>query len=473
MKVEKRYFSLFIICLFFLSLFPPISQAKAELTAGDVNAQSAIVMEARSGQVIFEKNADVLRYPASTVKILTVLLGIQNSDDLDKIVYASPSSVQIPEDASRLSLEVGQDIKYKDLLAGTLVGSGNDGANLIAELVAGTNANFASIMTQTAQSFGCQNTNFTNPSGLHDPSQVTTARDLATIARVAMENPTFRDMAKLSSYVIPRNSVNKGKRVSSRDRIFKKESEEENDKKYYYKDAIGIKTGYTSDAGYCYVGAAERNGLTLISVVLKANSYGNAFLDTIKLLDYGFTQFTSLSIEDIYKKHPRVVDVSHFSESDPEFGRLALNIVKTDNLADDTLIGIASKQDEMERIFKETTTIQIFYEKLVAPIEAGQELGTLIYSPKKGGANVEYKLLAARDVARRESAFLSIEEIKSRISNDPNPLPKMSSTVAVLLALLLSPFVLIYILIRRAKKARLERRQQAENTQSFRKTKIY
>lgn len=447
MQKFNRFIS-FLLGLILILTSCSLVFAEEGLSMSDINAKSAILLEATSGKVIFEKNADSIRFPASTTKILTVLLGIQAAgEDLDREVSVSYSSTQIPEDASRLSLQEGQLIKLKDLLAGTLVGSGNDGANLIAELISGSNAAFAEVMNQSARAMGAQSTNFKNPSGLHDDEQVTSARDLATIARVAMSNPVFKEMAKLSYYTIPKNNMNKGKRVSSRDKIFKNESEDEDEKKYYMPGAVGIKTGYTSQAGYCYVAAAERNGLMLIAVVLKADSYGKAFLDCKKMLEYGFTQYISTSISELYKKSPRIVDISGFSEKDSELGRLSLNIVKKDPNANDRISDFANNSAEIQRIFKDSTTFQLDYDKLKAPIEAGQELGTMYYKSPNGEV-VEYQLIASRSIAARERKYPTIDEIKEELARGKLSLPHFRLAYIVILAILIAAVALVLRIIK-------------------------
>lgn len=436
MQKFNRFISFLLGLLIVLSLGLE-SFSESELSMSDINAQSAILVEASSGKVIFEKNADSIRFPASTTKIITVLLGIQAAgENIDNNVVASYSSTQIPEDASRISLQEGQEIKLRDLLTATLVGSGNDGANLIAELVSGNNSAFAEVMTQSARAMGAQSTNFTNPSGLHDEFQVTTARDLATIARVAMSDPTFKAMAKLSHFRIPKNNMNNGKQVSSRDKLFKQQSENEDEQQYYMPDSVGVKTGYTSQAGYCYVAAAERNGLMLISVALKADSYGKAFLDSKKMLEYGFTQYVSTSITELYKKSPRVIDIASFSENDPELGRLSLNITKKDPNANDRISDFASNNSEIQRIFKDSTTFQLDYEKLKAPIEAGDEMGTMYYKTPNG-ETIEYSLTASRSVAARERKYPTIEEIKEELSRNLPIFPRFKLGYLIILALAL------------------------------------
>ena len=157
-------------------------------------AASAILIEASSGMVIFEKDADTIRYPASTTKIMTVMLGIIMIDpnDYDKEVMVSERAVQVPEDSSTMDLKAGEVLSYRDLLYGTMLLSANDGSNVIAETVSGSIEAFVQLMNDKAAELGCTNTHFANPHGYHDDDHYTTARDLALIAQAAMQVDLFR-----------------------------------------------------------------------------------------------------------------------------------------------------------------------------------------------------------------------------------------------------------------------------------------
>ena len=163
------------------------------LLAEQLYAKSAILIEATTGKIIFEKNADQMMYPASTTKILTVFLGIIKGN-LESEVTATAESVNLPYGSSSIPLEIGETINFKDLLYATMIRSGNDGANLIAETVAGSIPAFVDAMNQAATMIGCTGTHFTNPSGLDDINHYTTAHDMALIAREAMQNDLFRDI---------------------------------------------------------------------------------------------------------------------------------------------------------------------------------------------------------------------------------------------------------------------------------------
>ena len=287
----KRFECLLIIVLvLFIGIFPAASASSSAydsshpeiLEDSNLNASAAILIEADTGMVIYEKNADMRMYPASTTKILTAYLAILVGD-LRQTVTASASAVQLEKGASVIPLSEGEQLSLEDLLYATMVKSGNDGANLIAETISGSNTAFAEMMNQYAASIGCIDTHFVNPSGLHDGDHYTTAYDMALIAREAMQDETFRAIAAATSYALPRSNMHDSRYlVSKMSKFFS-----------LYPDAAGIKTGYTSKAGYCFVGSATRNGVTFISVVFKCSSYSKCWSDTVKLMEYGFAKYSN------------------------------------------------------------------------------------------------------------------------------------------------------------------------------------
>lgn len=189
-------------------------------------------------------------YPASTTKIMTVLLGIM-CGDLEETVTASPTALAIPEDASNMDLREGEEINFLDLLYGTMLRSANEGANLIAETISGSISAFVDLMNEYAQLIGCTSTHFANPDGYHDDNHYSSARDLAMITREAMKDETFRKIVSTVTYTLPKSNKQRARTLSTTSRILIP-STEENANKYYYPDAIGVKTGSTSRAGWCF-----------------------------------------------------------------------------------------------------------------------------------------------------------------------------------------------------------------------------
>lgn len=465
-----RRICVLLVCTFLFPVFSVLATDEynaanpGNLTQDHIRAASAIVINADTGDVLFEKNADELRYPASTTKILTVLLGILMGD-MDKTVVMTPSAAEtLPPDSSNIPLAVGQEINFKDLLYATLVASGNDGANLIAETIGGSQEGFANIMNEALYKYGCTSTHFVNAHGLHDDYHVTTARDLATLAREAMSHEEFREIAKLTSFSIPPNNVvSKTKTVSTRDVIFKKKSDNADDQPYFFEYATGIKTGHTDPAGYCYVASAYKDGISLISVVLKESSYKRCFSDSIRLLNYGFSQYIATSVEEMYRENPKVIDISAFALDDPDLGRLQLDIHKMDAEADDHIIGLANHPEAHKKTYAAQTTFQ-FTRTLEAPIDAGETIGIMTYTPENGDAPVEYELTASRAIARRAALAPSLAEIRQFADTDPNPFPKFSFELVMILLLPVIAVALLsnlfYRLLSRKRRPKLKQKNR-------------
>lgn len=390
----------------------------------DLNASAAILIEAESGMVVYEKNADVRMYPASTTKILTTYLAILLGD-LEQTVTTSSTALQLEEGASTIPLTDGEQLPLENLLYATMVKSGNDGANVIAESISGSIYGFAQTMNQYAASIGCTGSNFVNPSGLHDDNHYTTARDMALIAREAMQDETFRNIVSTTTYALPATNMHGSRRLDSRmAELFGSENA-------VYPYANGIKTGYTSKAGYCFVGSATKNGVTFISVVFKCGSYAKCWSDTKKLMEYGFSQYVSTSVAELYAMNPKVLEISRYDLDDPQLGQLELSLNKLSNSTNDSIVTLRSRLDYLSSNFNDLVAIEYVHDP-VAPIEAGEVMANLTYYPEEGEP-IEYELVASRSVARRVLDFPSLDELIEETLNDPNPFPRFTVEIFLFL----------------------------------------
>lgn len=419
---------------------------------------SAIVIEASSGNVVFEKNADQIMYPASTTKILTALLGIQFCDleETVTVSYEAIDDVSHEDDVTMLPLEEGEIIKMRELLYGTMLKSANEGANVIAESVAGSLEDFVTLMNDTAAMLGCsENTHFANAHGLHDDNHYTTARDMAIIAREAMKNETFREIVSTSTYEMAATNRYPRRAVSNSNTLLneKNNDKEQSANRFYYPYANGIKTGYTSKAGYCFIGAAEKNGIEMISVVFYSSRYGR-WTDTRALLEYAFTQYDITTPMQLYADDPREIEIMGFALDDTLGGELALGRlelgIRLPQNADGTkaqdakIIGtveeIQSLKDNMSTVSHINWT-----REFRAPVTIGETMGILTFYPQTGDP-VEYELYATRSIAARKDAPPTLEEIEAYTLADPNPLPHFSEEYVVIPAVIL---FLFWRLIRR------------------------
>lgn len=246
----------------------------AELLAPPIKAKSAIVVDEKSGKVLFEKSADAKRFPASTTKILTTLLLLENCNPDEAVV--APMDIEDVKDSS-LHLKPGETIKAGEIAYGLMVRSANDGAYAVAIHIAGSVPEFATMMNERAKRIGCKSTHFTNPNGLHDPNHYSTARDLMMIAREAMKNPMFRQVAATRKHWIERDLNLEDQWLISKNHFLEHDP-----------STNGIKTGYTRPAGHCFVGSATRNGYRFISVILASDAWKD---DHKALINWAFKYF--------------------------------------------------------------------------------------------------------------------------------------------------------------------------------------
>lgn len=412
---------------------------------------SAILVERDKGFVIFEKDADARRYPASTTKILTVWLGITMVDDLDMMVTVSESAVNIPDDATTMNLHAGEEVCFRDVLYGTMLLSANDGANVIAEVVSGSQANFVNLMNETAVLLGCTDTHFMNAHGYPDDNHYTTARDLALIARTAMSSDVFRQIVGTYTYTLPKTNMSRSRTISNTNELMRM-PEGDSTNKYYYPYANGMKTGSAKSSAYCFVGSAEKDGVALISVVLYTGKRAR-WADTIKLMDYGFSQYTSVTPIDLYKRNPITLETSGYALDDPDMGRLKLSCQPVDAaVASKTkIIATYSQVEAMALNLHDTVLIQ-YDRDFAAPIEAGEVMGTMSYFTEKGEV-VRYNLIAERSIARRANAPKTIDEIRAEVMADPSIMPPITIEI-ILMALAPFAFVMLIVLLVRALRRR-------------------
>ena len=402
--------------------------------------------------MIFEKDPDTIRYPASTTKILTVLLGILMVDDLEEKVTVTDTALMIPEDSSTMHLKVDEEIRFIDVLYGTMMLSGNDGANVIAETVSGSIDRFVNLMNETAAAYGCTSTHFVNAHGYHDDNHYTTARDMAIITRQAMQNETFRDIAKAVTYSIPRTNKQRARTITTKSEYMLTGTEEKPNK-YYYPYATGVKTGSHSRSGYCFVGSAEKDNVRLISVVLFTGNRAR-WADTIKLMNYGFSQYTSVTPVELYNMNPITIETSNYSTSDSNRGKLRLTCQPLEGGSADVRI-VATKTEIRRMADHLTDTVLIQYTRdFSAPITVGEQIGTMMYFPDVGEP-ATYILTASRSIEQRENVPKTLEQIVQETYDDPNPFPPLNADmVLTILSPVLVIFIIVFILVRLHRRRR-------------------
>lgn len=291
----------FLFFLLGLSLSFAGEASAAQLSIG-IRAEAAILINAETGAVLYEKNARKLYYPASITKIATALYAIREQGaNLDEFITAQQealgatsaeaklrSNFTLPpywleNDGTHIGIKRGEQLTFRDLMYGMMLVSGNDAANVIAQHVGGTIPKFMDGLNQLLKDLGCKHTTFYNPHGLHFPQHQTTAQDMALIAREAMKMPFFCEVVATVRRPRPKTNKQEANTLVQGNMLLRSG-------KYYYPHAIGIKTGYHARAGHTMVAAARKDGRTLIAVLLKEKKRPELFQDAIKMFEAAFQQ---------------------------------------------------------------------------------------------------------------------------------------------------------------------------------------
>ncbi len=280
-----RLSALLLLCML---LFAGTAYAIAPISA---DAGAAILADAKSDTILYERNSREKMYPASTTKIMTALLVLERGSLSDVVTMEEADYAGVTSASSSAGLKVSEEVTVETLLYGLMLPSGNEAANALARYVSGSTEAFVELMNQRAKELGCVNTHFANPNGLHDDNHYTCAYDLYRIAKQAMTDETFCDIANTAQKTLPASNLQAERKVYTTNQLILRRSDPT-----YYTYCNGIKTGHTTPAGYCFVSAAEKKDSSLISVVLgcEAGENGEAaksFTETIKLFDWGFDNF--------------------------------------------------------------------------------------------------------------------------------------------------------------------------------------
>lgn len=298
MKFKNRWKK--AACLI-LTIISAVCLGKVDVKAADywpdapeTLSPSVILMEESTGTILYEKNMDEAHYPASITKIMTTLLALENGNLSDMVTF-SDDAINNTE-GSGIARDYGEQMTLEQCLYGVMLESANECAYAVAEHVGGTVENFVDMMNAKAKELGCTNTHFANPHGLQDENHYTTAHDMALIAQAAYQNETFRIIIGTKMYTIPPTNKHAEETVLRNHHDMLCTYHNAN-RKYLYPYCVGGKTGYTATANSTLVTYAEKDGMTLICVVMNTQS-PNQFIDTVNLFDYAFDNFQVLNVAE-------------------------------------------------------------------------------------------------------------------------------------------------------------------------------
>lgn len=370
-------------------------------------ARAVIIVDGDNHEVLYELHSHERMYPASTTKIMTSLVVLDavaaGEISLDSLVTASAQAVDLPWDSSTAGIKAGEQLTILDLLYCDLLPSGNEACNILSEAVAGTSAEFVARMNAKAQELGMEDTHFANPHGLHDPEHYTTAYDIYLMAYAAMQNETFRTIVRSPSYDLPATNLQESRTIFSSNGLLTGYYAGAG---YTYSKAIGIKTGYTGEAGRCLASAAvDELGRTFYCVVLGTEDTQNedgswhkwSFSETRRLLEWAFDNFHRVTLLD----------------QDTENVKREVGVA----LSDEADYVLAQPVGEIEATMPsdfDPKDIQLDFdlpaEPIEAPVAAGDKLGTVTLTYQ----GTEYGTLdmVAADSVERSEFLYTVQQVE-------------------------------------------------------------
>lgn len=396
--LNKKTFPVWLLCLILICSLFSVRPVMAEVSwpeSTGIQADGGILMDADSGAVLYEKNADQAYYPASITKILTALVVIENCDLDDMVTFSYNAVYNVEAGSSNMGALDGDQLSVRDCLYGMMLASANEAANALAEHCAGSIEAFAEMMNEKAAELGCTSSHFANPSGLNDENHYTTARDMALITQAALANPTFVEIdsalywkhAPIQRYPDPDDP---GNTVYAHHAMLKK-----NDSRYY-SGAFAGKTGYTSLAGNTLVTAAQRDDMTLICVIL--NGHQTHYQDTKTLLDYGFQNFKSVKVSDYDQSYQSI-------QNDMTIDGLTLSPISSLAIDGDCSITLPKTAD-----FSDTDISLQFDPGTAAPEDAAAQIIYTCGGHTAGSAWLKVHQTAAASSLARAAATLAASE---------------------------------------------------------------
>ena len=414
------------------------TDASAEPT---VSAETAVLMDAASGEVLFDKNADKKMFPASITKLMTILLALENSKLTDEVTFSHDAVFSIEPNSAHIAIQEGETLTMEQVLRAIILRSANEASNGVAEYVSGSVEAFAKKMTARAKELGCKNTNFVNANGLHDENHYTTAYDMALIAKELLKHEEYRNMMSETYYEIPpTNKQEETRYLHGQHQILNPNAI------YYYEDATGGKTGFTTEAQNTLVTYAERDGLELIAVVMKCKG-AEHYVDTAALFDYGFANYESVKL---------------FSAADQTQSVEIIETVKDKPVKLGTITA-APAEDVYHTLPKGTDTsaleIKVDCPKTFeAPVKKGQTIGTLTVT-------LNGETIKTVDLQAQKGVKVMTDAERAEYEKSPavEILKKVGIGVVVLLALFLIVFCITRTIGHMQHKKRKARRRNRRN----------
>lgn len=456
MKIIKNIICFGLALLLLLGVYTP-SLAYTEEDLAKLSTKYIMLVEASSGAILLEKDADTRAYPASTTKIMTCILALELGDLDEEITVGPEISRGFTSKSSLMGLRENETIQFRHLLYGMMLVSGNDAASAVAVHLGGTIEGFADIMNAKAKELGMTNTNFVNPHGVHKEEHYSTARDMATLAVYAMKNSDFRHIVNSRTHDVKATNRNKnGYHLENTNKLIYTKADKES---FEYRYAIGIKTGDTDYAKRCIVAAAEKDGITLISVQLYEETQDDRFALSARLFDWGFQNFASLSVASLNLSDTIEVPVKNYSFEDAisaNGGMLTLNIDLEGKTISKSKAEIQDIQDNISSI---APTI-VSGGDLSAPIEEGELVAKIAYK-YNGETLFTADAYASASVAEMGGGIMETPGVPLIVdTNDGNEASPWPFILLVLAVILILGVVIIILRNKNRRTKRVRRRSR-------------
>lgn len=426
--------------------------AKAEFDPDSVTTPFIILMDAGSGSILYEKHSHEPLFPASTTKVMTALLTIEQCPDLNVVVNTGSSVVH---SGSVMGLSHNEDIRIVDLLYGLMLKSGNDAAKVLAEHISGSMDEFASLMNSRAKELGMNDTHFANANGLHEENHKTTAYDMALLTKYAMSLPLFREIVKTGSYNVPStNKHSEGFALENSNKLIHTKADAKESFEYSY--ATGVKTGDTAQAGRCLIASAKKGGVELLLLLFgdyeSSVSGDYRFENAKKFFEWGFQNYTSISAAELGLQTEFEFPVSNANMLDEG----SAGLKATANIAGLSVSGLNSFIDELKSKKDSITATHVLDKQLVAPIAKDTVVGTVAYQ-YEGRTLLTADLVAASDILDVHStAAPDVAPIASPLP-DPSAASSNNGNNSWIFWVLLAVLLIIIVIIAKVISARRRR----------------
>lgn len=424
MKKISYMFLVFFIALTFLAGSALAAQPEYK---GEMNQDFYVMLiDADTGKVLYEQGADQEIKPASTTKIMTTIIALENSSLSDIVtIPAECDWSSKPGDYSKLDVRRNEEITMKDLVYGMMIVSGDDAADAIAIKVGGSIEGFVNMMNDKAQELGMTSTHFANAGGLDKEDPHVTVRDMSKLAIYAMKNPDFRDIVSRATYDMQKTNKHDARTVLNTNKLLDSSGE------FYYEYTTGIKTGSTPKAGGCLVSSASKDGMNLICLVYgeMPSTKTQRWVISKSLLEWGLENFKTIDISSLIKTDkPITAQIQGYDAGDAQKGLLEFKQPEGGSIMSTV------PKDIAQALLGGTDTIEAataYSRELTAPVAEGETLGTVIYTVKSTGEEIySYDLIAAREILMNvpaSSTQTPAASPETTPTQAPTPMPTITS----------------------------------------------